>query len=316
MKIQHSAKPVLAELNVSNQHRYTRFFHLVPRETGSILHESLPSYVDSLAGLHAVSVQPFVRKAICESAGWTGVDPNAHIPELLVGYGDAGRVIDFISAETAAGDLAQVIHPLLRDHSVLKLDLRRTSAWCPACLSDWAKKNLRVYRPLIWSISFVTYCPVHRAEILTRCPSCREQIEFFSLTPWNGHCPSCGSWLGLKSDTGTVQCQPTHFESSCISRIGELLLSRSQPPSINQTNIFKENVDTAVKAVGVNEFCRITKFSKRNIQSWRKVDRKPQLVSLLRLSYCFALPLNDLVFKRMTTADFGNRQVFDRCRPS
>lgn len=279
--------------------RCSRFFRILPCGTGSVLQESFPSYLDRLSARHMVPLKPFLRKIIC--ACWSGFDPRAHIRKLLVGHQDADSVVNFVAAETTVSTVHDSFSPFLREYASPKPDIRGTTAWCPDCLAEWRRKGLPVYRPLLWSISSVKFCPVHWAEIMTKCPVCHQHMDYIGKGHWSGKCPSCAASLARASGERTPSCQPSDFERSCTMRLSELFTSDRVPSRSHDLTIFRRNLEVALKSTGVNEFCRKTGFSMSNVKAWRKNERKPQLMSLLRLSYCLDVPLQNWTSKQLTS---------------
>lgn len=293
-----------AMLPVVMASHYSRFFHLDPCAIGSMLQESFPSYLDRLSARHAVPLEPFLRKIIC--AGWRGFDPRSHARKLLIGDQDADPIINFVAAETTINTLHDLFPSFLREYGSQKLDLRGTAAWCPHCLVEWQEKSLPVYRPLLWSFSAVKYCPVHWVEIMTLCPGCRRQLDYLGKRHWNGFCPFCDASLAGASSEPIPSCRPPDFERSCAVRISELFTSDGALSKCQGLPIFRKNLEVVLKFTGVNAFCEKTKFSKNNLQAWRKTGRRPQLASFLRLSFCFDVPLRSWVSKQITSSDLIN----------
>ena len=300
--------------------RCSLLFPLLPCGSNSELQESFPSYLDRLSALHAAPIRPFLRTIVHSYVGWKNFDVMAHVKDLLVGYGEAGRVVDFIAVETTVSTVRLLVPVFLRDLDFSRPNLRDVSAWCPECLDDWRRRGLALYRPLVWSISFVTYCPVHWVEIETRCPACCHHLDYFGPRHWDGHCSACGSWLGTSSASGRSKCAPSEFERSCAKRIAEICYSEAASSDNDDLDTFRKNVEMVIRCVGLGAFCRISKFSAKTLRCWRKAKRKPQLRSLLRLGYWFNVPLNDWLKKEMTDSDLkpvtsliaigkGNRSV-------
>lgn len=284
--------------------RCSRFFHLLPCAAGSVLQESFPSYLDRLSARHSVPLEPFLKKIVC--AGWSGFDPRAHVRKLLVGHQDTDSVVEFVAAETTVSAVRDLFSPFLREFASPKPDLRGTAAWCPDCLARWQETGLPIYRPIIWSISTVKYCPVHWTEIVTQCPACRRHVDYLGKRHWTGYCPSCDASLAGPSSERSSPCQPSEFERACTTRISELFTSDGIASSHQGLTTFQKNLETTLRATGVNAFCRKTKFSRNNLQAWREIGRKPQLASFLRLSFCFGVPLQHWVSKRMRISDLIN----------
>ncbi|WP_409348259.1 TniQ family protein [Paenibacillus gyeongsangnamensis] len=75
--------------------------------------------------------------------------------------------------------------------------------WCPLCLNGWNEKKVEIYEPLVWSISDVKVCNIHKSKLQERCPTpgCNRNIPLFSRYSAVGYCSFCNEWLGTISTT-------------------------------------------------------------------------------------------------------------------
>jgi TniQ len=81
------------------------------------------------------------------------------------------RFASLIAKETGVPEVERPVNlPLLRDLRRERM-LKAKVAWCPRCLSDWSGRNLPIYRPLLWSMQWVRFCPTHHVVLTERCPS-------------------------------------------------------------------------------------------------------------------------------------------------
>ena len=73
--------------------------------------------------------------------------------------------------------------------------LRGSKRWCARCFSDWYRKGVEPWEPLVWRLAPVVRCPIHRTELSHLCPACgMPQAAVNKLAPI-GRCSWCGGWL-------------------------------------------------------------------------------------------------------------------------
>lgn len=81
--------------------------------------------------------------------------------------------------------------------------IKDKKAWCPVCLKKF-KENNYIYEPLIWNISFIEYCPVHKMKLLEICTVCGKRQPYLTSTTKPGHCFNCRTFLGDITSTETI----------------------------------------------------------------------------------------------------------------
>ena len=105
---------------------------------------------------------------------------------------------------TALEDLTGIsdLHRLSFSACVPLLDLgslrylgRHRKRWCPACLAASVSDGSPPHEPLLWRFALVERCPIHRLELLDRCPVCARFQPLITQGVPVGHCVYCGHVL-------------------------------------------------------------------------------------------------------------------------
>ncbi len=271
----------------------TRFFSLAPCGFGTSLQESFPSYIERLAQLHAVPVRVFLRRELFGCADWRRFHVQHHITDLLIGTPEVQRFASLTARETGVPEVEGLVNlPLLRDFRRERM-LKKKFAWCPRCLSDWSSRDLPIYRPLLWSIQWVHACPIHQIALTECCPGCRLEFDHVGPSRWTLDCPRCGRLFSDPARETQMGDAVSPFERSCSQRINELLeFSATRRHTDFPEDIFFTNLETAVAVVGLKQFLQVTGCCRSVVGSWRRLKQRLQLPSLLRLSYCFGVPIH------------------------
>jgi hypothetical protein len=68
-----------------------------------------------------------------------------------------------------------------------------TRRWCPACYKYWDQETS--WEPLVWSIPYVSRCPVHQCDLVEECSSCGAKQRRDAPIDLRHHCQSCGASL-------------------------------------------------------------------------------------------------------------------------
>jgi hypothetical protein len=118
--------PLSPVLSVSS-----RCFPLSPCGVGTLLQESLPSYLTRLAHAHHISVAVFCSRELLlptRSAYLLGRPLHLHTPALAT----ANR----LAILTSHPDVRALVPPYLSTTLSFRNDLRQHVAWCPKCFDE------------------------------------------------------------------------------------------------------------------------------------------------------------------------------------
>jgi hypothetical protein len=164
------------------------------------LQESITSYLYRAAELNAISVADLVRCLIAPAFVSCRLSRDLAGKNSCMLEGCSGRslsILNTLEKVYAFPELAlHTCWPLVNVLSGVHM-LRRTSAWCPACLEGWRRiDEKRVYQPLLWRFNHVVSCPIHAHPLATICPYCAARPRTYSGIGRVGCCANCGRWLG------------------------------------------------------------------------------------------------------------------------
>lgn len=293
------------DLKVWCRDNLSKFFYQEPCGAASGLHESLPSFLQRLAERHAVPNGPFFLQTVHpEPVPSSGSLLGGHSRSLLAGKGYAEQVAHVVARECCEEKVLRLIQGPLSQHVALFRDLRDVTAWCPSCLSEWAKEKKTIYRPLLWSLRSVKVCPRHKIVLQERCPHCAKTFHHFASTSWSTTCSACGKSLL----DGPRTYKRVGFDAFAAKAICELLNWGWQCSDADfQPGQFKLNIQQAIDAVG-GEYClsSIIGLSRAVIHTWRREERRPSLQGLVHLSYSFNIPIRSWLKDALTNENISS----------
>lgn len=257
-------------------------YGLGPLGAGTPAVESLTGYVARLAGRHLMPVgamvSAFVLPAVSDATGPAGVaDFALHDATTIDGVGPAAsRWAAALGSLTLRPDLgATTLAPWAAVLSPRAL-LRRSVAWCPACLRTDDERHER----LLWRVASAAACPVHRTRLRDRCPSCGEGVPALAYRAEAGACRRCGADLGAAEDGPEASGR----DLARARAIGELLASPpAGPPSVEA---FVAALEGALARAGLsgNAAARALGMSRGSMSEWRAGAVRPSLETLLRIA--------------------------------
>lgn len=268
--------------------------------------ESLISYMMRLADAHSIQPNVLIGKAIvlllsCPSQGR---QPYAHRTAFWVG----SPVLNGMTPLTDR--FVQALTDLTQQHDLRFLTMlpwkevlsylhsvRRTRAWCAACLEEWYVKGQTVYEPLLWALEGIHQCGVHGCLLQIVCPHCASTLRTLAPHVQPGYCDRCNRWLGGplpgKTSTTSVSEEEGIWNRWVAMAVGELLAAA---PKLLSTPC-RDNIAASMKSV-VNgnqlALARHLQMTQATIWQWLEGVRIPQLWMLLRMCYC--LQISPLAF--------------------
>lgn len=182
----------------------TLLYHLAPQASESIWCESLTGYINRLGWTHHVSPRALVAEVINPQLPKPTPFVAAFCLQSAMGLNGNGEQSsvwgEVIGQLTGRPELHRLtLATLLGDFPPIRI-LRRTPAWCPACLTEWKTTGLPLYQPLLWMLQLVTICPAHGMPLVDRCPTCHKSQKVLTTTKTRPfECTSCTIWLGGES---------------------------------------------------------------------------------------------------------------------
>ena len=171
---------------------------LVPHGLGSGEVESLWSYMHRLAEAHSVRFTTFLLDYLgqfshelfgraCRLGRRRGDWQD--LVKALHGVTFGSRVSRLLERLTSQKGLEHLTLIPLNRTAGLNVFLRKTQAWCPACLAE----DKDPYARLIWTIEGVTHCPRHGTPLETLCSACKKPQKFYARRSDILKCVCCGT---------------------------------------------------------------------------------------------------------------------------
>jgi len=159
------------------------YFSLAHLGTGTAEVEGLNSYTTRLSQAHGCSEWQLTkhirawweRKHSRDSTDQFPTIASAIYEVPLCGMGsDVAKFVAALEDATGVRTLrSATILPLAAALSPTSIGtLRSSRAWCPACFGADVEAGLPLYGRLLWAVSSVTRCRLHRVQLVDRCPKC------------------------------------------------------------------------------------------------------------------------------------------------
>lgn len=266
----------------------SRLYYLQPIAIGTPLCESLTSYLQRLSASHSMSVTSFIKELLSPS-----IEKDYINKDVIRGCSRfLQRACVINGMEILSQDCLGALESLTLITNLSCLTMQRWSevlisknicrsykAWCTCCLNEWKKNNFPIYEPLLWSLTEVQACPIHKTPLRENCPNlkCKKLIPILSSFSLVGYCSHCGQWLGESTDNnGQVLLNREIWISDTIGTvIGHIS---------NQNNILRDNVKQSFQLL-------INQLTNGNIEAASKLLNIPKTTFY---HYCKSkfLPLN------------------------
>jgi len=282
----------------------SRFYHLKPIGWGTSLIEGLTGNIIRHAEEFGVPVQILFREELGPLLGRKQLErANASAAFMRT----AGHT--FNGRDTLAQDMVEIMAQLtggcdLRFSTMLPWAdvlsyselVRKVRTWCSVCWHEWREAGEVVYEPLLWSVSAISICPIHRRHLQTRCsyPDCGKQSPILAPYARPGHCPSCRRWLGQPLNVIPLETIPAQQEMPLhawiVDVVGELLAAAPSLEEWPRRQQIGNIISTYYAAAGsLYRLQHTTGIHATVLQRWRDGLMIPPLRQLLRFCHVFSL---------------------------
>jgi len=287
----------------------SRLYSLQPMAIGTSRIESLTSYMMRLAEAHTVSVRILIQQEIFPNLPTS--PKNTHFSGLhsLNGMGTCfEQWVNILGKLTARSNLR--VLTLLPWQSLLTSGcvLRRCRAWCPRCFQEWRRHALPIYECLVWVLTPVTVCPIHKILLEQNCPHCRRRMLALSAHAHPGFCAHCNSWLGddLPAPGAPASQQVMEDRLWIANQVGEFLargatVSDKSSPGHLLSNLQRMLVELAKGNQRL--FGRTAEIRDSALNSWLQGEWFPSLPLVIQICQSLRLALNRLVFEEISNTD-------------
>ena len=285
---------------------HSRLYHLDPIGVGTPFVESLTSYIARLACAHSVQPNVLVAKAIVPllDVSSQGRQPYARRTSFWASSAvlngmtpGACRLVQILEELTLRHDLRFLTMLTWKEVLPHQQLVRRTRAWCAACLEEWRETAQVVYEPLLWALEGAHRCPVHECFLQTTCPHCTRTQPPLTPRAQPGYCAWCDRWLGnrLPGETAPpiASEEELRWHQWVEIAVGELV---AVAPHLCSP-LCRNNVAVSVATVmNGNQLAlaRRLQITQTSVWKWLEGVSVPQLGTLLRI--CFRLEVSPLSF--------------------
>jgi hypothetical protein len=291
----------------------SRLYRLEPVGVGTPYVESLTGYVARLAESHCITAsalfgwelvprieQKWLRNGQTNRAMILASKFRA-VARAMNGTGvTAEDWVRIVEAGTTRNDLSHLTMMAWRGVLSQRHLLRPMRAWCPACYEDWRGRSHTVYEPLMWALSVVTSCSIHRLRLRTTCRHCDQQLFHLESHSRPGFCSACRGWLGSRLSKGDEMSGDEYQRQERVgTAIGELLSAVPRLARRPEKQVIARStalcVERATAGGTILGFSKTHRLPKQTIGNWRRGDSTPSLDSLLPFCFSAGVSLKDFL---------------------
>ena len=265
-----------------------------PCAVGTPFVESLTGFVSRLAVARQLPssaiFEHLVRPLVPEGV----VRENLHLTSFLasgaVGYdGLAPSAQALVGALTRLTGLPGLSHLTLlpwrgflpKNNGALRW--RRSKRWCCRCLADWRRDGTEFWEPLLWRVSAVQRCTVHRIPFSEFCPRCHAgQGVVSEIIPF-GYCRACGHELEADdplrrdSSAGELLGYQALWEWWTSVAVGRMLASQRLLARSGNPRGFSEFLRWTLGGSAAEPLARYLDVGPHSIRVWINGKRSPRL---------------------------------------
>ncbi|NJM40498.1 MAG: TniQ family protein [Anaerolineae bacterium] len=295
-------------------------YDLQPMGVGTALVEGLHSYLMRLAQAHGTPlatlirflVQPQSKKlAPLQSALNSTVHRMKQAPhsDRVSGTGIwAARMLMVLDQQMTPSNLHQLT--LIDWQPVLSASqlCHQSTVWCPACFRQWVDHHQPLYLPLLWSLRDVVMCPQHTIPLQRECPSCNARQSSSKISPQIGICMYCHASLAMPESPSPMRpvrkkldmvkvADVDSWELWCARAIQELVLKTQLLPCRPHPDAWIRSIKHCLSVSGctIRQLAGEIDVNPRLINGWLRSVSRPTMTHVLRISYCFGLPIHRLL---------------------
>lgn len=254
--------------------------------------ESLRSYVQRLAYAHSVSPSRLVSELLVQQPLETV--SQCSIKNSLDEWNISGKgeVVEALLARLQSATYRELRPTVAARFGHLFAVQRFTRApalmHCPHCVREEAWEGLP-YGRLLWELTPVTCCPVHRVRLVDsrRCGAQQQVALGFRKRPLlAGVCALCGSiGFACRADSS----EPASEEELWIAnQVGALVALSAQESQALQPAKLREGIVAAIEAVFGGKVANAaieSGLGRTSVLAWVKHERLPSLDSLLKFCW-------------------------------
>ena len=175
----------------------SRLYHLEPIGIGTPYVESLTSYIARLAEAHCLTPIHLLKHAKDPLSNKFFQQKNLfgmkHNTGEVNGIGKTAlELVNILEKVTLRKDLKFLTLLIWSEVFPQKKLIKTTRCWCPLCYQNNLLNNQPIYEPLLWSLTVVEICPLHKILLENCCDYCHRELPPLATNFRIGFCSKCG----------------------------------------------------------------------------------------------------------------------------
>jgi len=180
---------------------YAKLFPVLLQGAGSAEIESFASYLHRLAHVHGIYVGELLKfsyKYAIRESMIQNIHPLPHyitVPELIRAEKITSMLVDLfqqLTDQKLEGSVLWFFENCLGRSNGEIVDGFR---WCPECIAEMLNVGDEAYFKLIWHLTAINTCPIHRTPLIQNCEFCGCSQTSYIKNRTVGFCQDCGKSL-------------------------------------------------------------------------------------------------------------------------
>ena len=308
----------IQQLNFSDR---SRLYPISPIGIGTILTESLTSYISRLAEVHCVktgillmheiaplmgsnsnlnSERYFVQKSKGKEGGIDKLFANA-----TKSFNSTGKwttsMIRSLEYLTFVQGLSYLTMISWKEVLSTRMLLKKQRAWCPLCFHDCKSTQTTLYEPLIWNLELVKICPQHNTLLVTNCPHCQKTNRVLEWNSRVGFCSKCKQWLGvINKQNYNSSIEYLDLQVKIAQEFGSLISATPSLSWLPDKSIISYKLIAYIEAIASGSKPTFAKFigtSNSQLHQWCKSKTLPDINNLLKICWTLDTSVVDFLTK-------------------
>jgi hypothetical protein len=271
------------------------------RATGQV--ESLTGYIARVAEQHLVTPSTLLHRGLewwdvgkPEMIGvWSRRTTHLRLRSEVNGNHSAERWTALLARLSGVQHLAQSTTNRWSHLFPARRLTKSHHAWCPDC---YAEEN-GCYDRLLWCLSPVEVCPIHKCPLATHCPSCRGLVPNLHAQSSPGKCPKCrGSLSELfpqRPSAPTATSLQLCNANTVASFLSAVVSGASIPTTRCPTSHALKRCIDLVGIDGVGSLAHRLGVPKTTAWCWLADRAVPDLRNTLKICHTFGLSLLEVL---------------------
>ena len=286
---------------------------LQPIGMGTPYRESLSSYYQRLADVHALTPQVLARELVFADITHAAPRKTHHFEDAwrLPSFNGLavqdGEWVDRLTGLTTRAGLGDLTLGFLKPFVSTRGLVTKRNKWCPLCLEEGAAHGTP-YSQLLWSFKAVTCCPKHKVNLVSSCGCPKTEWKSRGRVKCLPHvCPRCAGNLGRIDHPKATVPSPKKLMHACM--VADLLVSAlaTQPTTQQKTlsDFLKETVQTLLKG-NASKLASILGVTKSSLSGWMSGKHRPEFARILQISELHGCAIEDVLCGRSEKAQLAS----------